>query len=180
MLLYLIIGLSIIFIIILFTTRPSEVIGHWHHYYAKQAYSAQEIFAAIESKIQEHQIPDVKFSRIKAFEFGPLSAEREYLSVQGKHHIFHIGAAPYGTDFFVSVWLRGKEDDLLRQEFYRMFPKLKVRSYYSVDTENMFTGGIHRAVTEALDDMSSQQGIRGLTELERQWVPNPKLTFKVK
>jgi len=177
MIIYILIGILVLFI--LFSLRPSIVTGHWQQYFGKAQLSSQEIFSAIEAKIKEHQANDVRFSRTKGFEFGAFSAQREYLEIEGRNYIFHVGAAPYGVDFFVSIWQRQKQDNIFRAGLVRLLPFLNRRTYYSVDTEVMFRSCVHNSVLEVLDDLSAEKGIRKLSELDRQWQQDPKLMFKV-
>lgn len=41
-------------------------------------------------------------------------------------------------------------------------------SYYKIDTAHMYQAAIHAAVVEAVDQITSENGVRGLTELERK------------
>ena len=157
--------------------RGHDAIKNWRHHFKQFHIPALDVYAAIERNIQELGIPDVTCSRIKAFEHGIFSAQREYLSVDCKNYKFHICSAPFGIDSYVSWWLRVKDESLLRQGYAKLLPSLaKYRSYYHLDTEHLLIECIHEAIINAIDEISTQKGIRRLTEQERRLVIQPNLS----
>jgi hypothetical protein len=52
------------------------------------------------------------------------------------------------------------------------------QTYFNEDTAIMFRESVHHAVTEAIDQVTSAQGVRGLSEEGRKvdWKPGGKQT----
>ena len=162
-------------IIVLGTIRPSEVIARWHHYFDKLQFSTQDCYKAIEDAIEMRKIPSQSL-RKDFFEGGLMSAKREYLRVTNVTYIFDICAAPYGTGFFVSWWLRETKsvNEMILDKF---LARGKKKTYYQLDTQNMFRESVHKALLEAVSAISNTQGVRGPSELESQAISNPKFNF---
>ena len=169
----------IIAIIILFSVRPSEVIDDWHHYFDELQFSSGEYYQLVQEGIQKRQVPDQQTFPKNLFETNVMSAKREYLRVTNVRYIFDICAAPYGSGFFVSWWLR-ESKSMGEIILNRIFPFTAKKTYYQLDTRMMFRGAIHTAVLKAIDEVTTGKGIRGLTELEKQFSTNPKYQFQAK
>src|SRR5467141_3180264 len=105
---------------------------------------------------------------------GVFSAKREYLTVSRMEHTFDICAAPFGNGFFVS-WRLSEvttvgtlmllKIPVLGPALLRVFRPV---TYYRWDTALMFQSAVHAAVLEVLDQRTSAQGLRSLSEIERK------------
>lgn len=155
--------------------RPEASVKlHWYHHFEDLQLSSQEFYQVIEKALTEMQMPGLIIHRINHYESGVLSTQRQYLRVSRKDVLYDICAAPFGYGFFVSYWQAETADvgkriargipfvgNSLEQLFY---PK----TYYHVDTEEMFKNCIHHNVMATIDGITKEKGIRGLTELERK------------
>jgi hypothetical protein len=117
-------------------------------------------------------MPDVKIKRVTFSESGIFSSKREYLRITRKEFMFDICAAPFGSMFFVSYW-QGEEtlsvkSILTKIPFIGTFLArlFNSKTYYQLDTENMFSSCIRACVMEAIDNITSTNGIRGLSLAE--------------
>jgi hypothetical protein len=151
----------------------TEVISHWNTLIENFQTSSQQFYQQVTQAIQKRQVPNAVISRIQIKEGHFLTAKREYLKVSCKKDFyFAICGAPFGTGFFISWWLLDPPDSFLAN----MFPTgttlarafVKPWTYYRVDAVTMFQTATHTAMLEVLDSITSSQGIRGLTEIERK------------
>jgi hypothetical protein len=155
-------------------SRMADVISHWHHVFEDLQFSSQDLYTQIEAAIKTREIPDVRLTRINIQEGGMLSAQRTYLRVSRRNHIFDICGAPFGKGFFVSWWLSNRTDGCLlalsQIPVISLLTRFLVQpvTYYKIDTALMFQQAVHSAVSEVLDQITSAKGIRGLTESERK------------
>lgn len=165
-----------IFIIILaliilgIVSRPLKPISHWQHSFPNLQFSAMELHEQIRSAVKRRKIPDVSFSQVTYSQGGIFSSGREYLRISWQDYHFDVCAAPFGTGFFVSWWLAEREPSLIAKipilnTLLGKNPKYK--TYYQADIEAMVRGGVHSCIMEALDEVTSAQGVRGPSDVER-------------
>ena len=147
--------------------------SRWNHNFGNLPISSMEFYNKVEEKVKLHEIPKIEFSRVTFSQAGLFSAKREYLRISRNNLSFDICAAPFGKDFFISYWY-GERVGMIKEMIARI-PKVgpflvrmsELKTYYQVDTENMFSGSVHAGFLEAVDEITTSKGIRGLTELER-------------
>lgn len=153
---------------------PTTIISHWNTMIDELQASSQDFYRALEEGLSQRQIPDTNLSRVNLRQGGIFAGKREYLQVRRGPHIFHVCAAPFGSGFFVSWWLgeidRGFFAWLSRIPLVGLWFRLLIRpiTYYRIDTALMFQSATHTAVLEVVDSLTTNEGIRGLTELERR------------
>ncbi len=153
---------------------PSIAISNWNHLFDEFQFSAQEFYKSVEAEIKRRDLPDVKTKTISLSEGGLLSKNRLYLEVKRKDYIFHICAAPFGTGFFISWWLREKMS--FWQELLLKIPwvgemivkRMQYKPYYVLDTANMFRSSVHQSIMNVIDTITQPKGIKALSELERK------------
>ena len=157
--------------------RKSIPFSNWNTMIQGLDYSPQEFFGLVEEAIQHKNIDDLKITRIKMGEGGVLSAKREYLRVSRKRLVFDICGAPFGNGFFVSWWLGETPSGLAAlllsipyvggvvHFFANMF---KPETYFSYDTRAMYRSLIHDAVTNVVDHITEDKGLRSLTQDEKK------------
>lgn len=164
----------IVIVVIRFSKPPSEAVGHWNHMFADMEQDSEEFYVLVEEILEDREIPDINTKRRIFKQGGVLSHQRLYLEVSRKDYIFHICAAPWGTGFFVSWWIREKLSDLDEILIKIPFigpPIVKARqykSYYKLDTDTMFRSSVHQSILGAIDGLTKAKGIRELSELERK------------
>ncbi len=171
---YILIVLTLIILFIIFRPRRKkigEVGNHWNHYFPNLQFSTAEYYALVEGKIRDQAMSEVKISRVNFAESSIISNRREYLHVERKEDIFDICAAPFGTGFFVSYW-QGAPSHSFR-DWASKIPILGAvvassqrTTYYKIDTACMFRGLVVSCIQGAIEEMSNQKGIRGMTENE--------------
>ena len=157
--------LIIILLFIILLSKRSEVIGQWNHLFPDMQHDPEEFYTLVEELLTEWQIPDCQTERKTFHQGNLLSNQRLYLEVSRGDYIYHICAAPWGTGFFFSWWLREVS------AFFERFgskQKLKVDTYYRRDTDATFRACVQQCVQSAVDRITEAKGVRGLTELERQ------------
>jgi hypothetical protein len=141
-------------------------------YFNKLQLSAQEFYTTVEAIIAERKMPDVKVSRVKYSEGSILSDKREYLRIERKEDIFDICAAPFGSGFFISYWLgvpaHGMRDLALKIPYLNtVVAGVQGSTYYQADTAGMFKLCVKDGIKEAIEQITTAKGVRGLTEMER-------------
>ncbi|MEO7216326.1 hypothetical protein [Mucilaginibacter sp.] len=153
------------------TKTVGSVQGNWSHYFDKLQFSSQEFYSTVETIVKERAIPKVKVSRVNYSEGGLLSNKREYLRIERGEDIFDICAAPFGTGFFISYWL-GEPKHSFR-DIAMKIPYLNTAvegwqgsTYYQMDTAGMFKLCVKDSIKEAIEQVTTSKGIRGLSEIE--------------
>jgi len=155
-------------------TPATTIISHWNHRANQIQLSPNEFYRVVEERLAKEGLEKVKTTRVNMSEGGIFSSKREYLQVRRGDHIFHICAAPFGQGFFVSWWLGSVEKGfwawmakipLIGRLFTGLFKPL---TYYRVDSALMFQSVTHAAITEALDSLLSQKGLKALSEGDRK------------
>jgi hypothetical protein len=154
--------------------KVTDIFSHWSAFVEGFQGSTLDFYTRVEEAIRERQMTDYKTSRVDWREGGILSAKREYLRVRRKEFAFDICGAPFGNGFFFSSWL-GE----IPSGFWALVSLVPVlglflrwafrrETYYRIDTAEMFRSLVHDAVVAVVDSMTTQQGLRPLTELERK------------
>src|SRR6185295_20231793 len=93
-------------IVLFMAMKPQEVISRWHHPFDQTQFSTDECYMVIQQCVERRQIPNTKCHRITFLVQGILTGRREYLRITNGTYVFDIFAAPYGTGFFISHWLK--------------------------------------------------------------------------
>lgn len=173
--------LLIVFIVIR-VLKNSEAIGHWNHLFPEMNHDPGQFYDLVEELLKEREVPDLATINRTFKQGGLFSHQRLYLEVSRGDYVFHVCAAPWGTGFFFSWWVRqrvtGIDELLILIPYFgpRIVKLRQYQSYYKLDTDAMFRKSVHQSVLEAIDRLTTAKGIRGLTELERQ----PTLRSEIK
>ena len=152
--------------------KVGEIHSNQNHYFDKLQFSSDEFYTLVEKLLAERQMPDTRVMRTNYNEASILSNKREYLRVERKEDVFDICAAPFGTGFFVSYW-HGEPEHALRDMALKI-PYLSTAvegfqgtTYYKEDTASMFRACVKDSIMEAIEQITTSQGVRGLSEAER-------------
>jgi len=125
-------------------------------------------------------MPNVTLSRVTHSQSGIFSAKREYLRVVRNEYIFDICAAPFGNGFFFSWWFGTRNRSVLARipvlnTMLGVNPRKK--TLYQLDTEDMFRLSIHSCYADAIVQVTTPKGSRGLggiaTEMQNEHNGNP-------
>jgi len=140
--------------------------SHSYQHFADLQLSANEFYAAVEKLIGEYQYPDVKCKRETLKEAGLFSGKREYLRVSKDADHYYVCASPFGKSFFISWWLKEKEDALkAAADKIPLFGKLisgsnRPKTFYEMDSELMFSNSINAIIKIAVDKVKADHGYK--------------------
>lgn len=154
--------------------KPTSVLSHWSQMLPGLNQSSDEFYKEVEDRVAAESLREIKVERTILSEGGIFSNKREYLQVRRGEHVFHICAAPYGHNFFISYWLGEVESG-----FWAWVAKipvvgwmatyfLKPVTYFKIDTAGIFQTLIHGAILATLDGWTETKGIKALSPDERK------------
>jgi len=180
----------LIYIVVSYIINPRRSFGlissRWQHHFKDMQFSAQEFYASVTRLLNENAVPNIEVDMVEHSTSKTLfSTSRIYLQVRREDQMILVCAAPFGKGSFVSWW-NGEKLDFIK-DFVPRIPTIGSalarymyrKSFYQMDTENMFKEAVRACVMEVIDEMTNAHGKRGLTELERMAIDLP-LTNKLK
>ena len=145
---------------------------HWQHLFVGMQFSAEEFYKSVQENIAKKKIEGLKFSRVTYSQkrrFG-LGGSREYLHIEKNEFIYDVCAAPFGDDFFVSMWYAERHS--VTYKILHKIPLLKnfveTKTYYGIDTDGMIKSAINAGFDESVEELTTSKGVRMLTESERK------------
>jgi hypothetical protein len=157
-----------------------EFLGRWHTTFQNFEMSSGEFYANFEECLAKSRIPNLRVTRTLWRERGFMSSQRIYLRVKRHDLYFEVCASPFGTSFFFSWWFFRKitiVEKLLSFPFGWLifFPitlpwamLFGTNTFYSYDTAEVFEEIVHGCVQQVIDTMTTEKGLRALTEAERK------------
>lgn len=154
--------------------KPTSIISHWSHMFPGLDQSSDDFYREIEERVTSEGLREIKIERITLSEGGIFSNKRQYLQVRRGEHVFHLCAAPYGRNFFVSWWLGEVESGLwawiaeIPYVGYFVNRFLKPMTYFKIDTAGIFQTLVHGSITKTLDGWVEAKGIKPLLADERK------------
>jgi len=171
----------VVFRFITLLNRPFPPTGHWHHHFENFNYSSKDFYGAIAQAVREKEIPGVSMQMVTYAEGGLFSMNREYLRITRNRMIFDVCAAPFAKGFFVSWWQSSLPT--LREVLIALIPSLgktkfrygRDRTYFEIDTENMFKDSFHESIVKAVDAITTAKGLRKLSAEDRLVMMEPVL-----
>lgn len=134
---------------------------HWHVSIQDFSVTHAAVYAATEKKIRAKQIPNLgAICTIEKPEGGILSPKRIYLKITRQEHTIYICAAPFGSSYFMSLWLL--ESSSLLRIILKHIPLIgfladnsrKRITFYRADTMIMFKCVVHAAFNEAVNEVT--------------------------
>jgi hypothetical protein len=145
--------------------------SNWVTMFQDLKFSTQEFYELVEKHVRQRGIPNLKVSRKNHKEGGLFSSSREYLRIEFQDLGFDVCAAPFGNDFFVSWWF-GNTSSIGKDVAGKIFGALASGSitYFKLDTQAMFKESVKLAVQNAIDEITTTKGLRGLSETARREV----------
>lgn len=147
--------------------------SNWHQSVDNAQLSASDFYKSMEQAIQKQELPNVKLSLENLSEGGILTSKRMYLRVTRKGLVFDICAAPFGKNFFFSYWFGTESSGLVN--FLAKIPfigtflakRVQEKTYYQIDTENMFKECVVNTLFREIDDALKAKGYRTLTDAQK-------------
>lgn len=173
----------VIYTFVTYLISPVRTFGNvhsrWHKTFSLQ-FSTQEIYESITEAIKgtgidRTEIAIVQHSSNTSF----FSANRLYLQVRRGDQMFLICAAPFGSGFFVSWWM-GEPLNYIKDLIPRI-PKIGPaiaiwmyrKTFFMMDTDDMFKDCVRECINGVLDKITSEKGIRPMSDVEREPVSIP-------
>ena len=175
---YGILALQIIALVLIlkfiFTSTLKNFHSRWNTLIDDFNFSSEEFYNLLKEELESNEIKGITTSYIFLKEGGTFSARRTYLRLNWKDYQYDICAAPFGKGFFISWWLLYKNS--FGQILVSKIPfiggwlasKLYPVTYYKIDTASMFMSYAQSSVLKVIDDITSDKGVRALTESERK------------
>ncbi|MEI6316377.1 MAG: hypothetical protein WCO65_01460 [bacterium] len=165
--------LVLIIIVVIIIRNKNRFISQtpWQHFFDGAQFSTQEFYKNVEEGIKKRNIPGISFDRESFSETHILSTRREYLRITRGEYVFFVSMTPFGSGSFASYWMCVKPEGILNTIPFANKLIGKDRSdktFYQMDSEQMYKSVIHTAVLDELDSITKAQGIRGLTESEKE------------
>lgn len=149
------------------------ILSNWHQSIDNLQLSSAEFYKSMEKAIEDQKLPDVKLSLENLSEGGLFSSKRLYLRIIRRGLIFDICAAPFGTNFFISYWFGAESNGLInlltKIPFIGKFlaQRAQEKTYYQIDTENMFKECIVSTLFQEIDKVVKAKGLRSLTDAQK-------------
>jgi len=154
--------------------RTFEIVhSRWHHTFEEMLLSPKEFYAEVTDEINKKQVPGIELDLVTHTQSTMFSPNRLYLQIKRGDHLILICAAPFGTEYFVSWWFGEAQNSL--NDFIRGIPyigkylgeKMDKRTFYQLDTNDMFKDMIKHCVMAVVDKMANEKGIRPLGDQHR-------------
>ncbi|MGY3214570.1 hypothetical protein [Mucilaginibacter sp. HD30] len=143
---------------------------HRHHYFDDLQISSQAFYQHVQDTIAGRRYPEVKCSRRNMSEDGIFSDRREYLVVSRKRHQYLICAAPFGTSFFISYWLR--ETESIGAQVAARLPlvgsaiakRAETKTLFQWDTEILFKESITNVIEDTVKQLAGTRAYRQMQD----------------
>ena len=159
-------------ILFIFLYTPNTVTSHWQHFFDGLQFSADEFYKQVTDGLNERKITGITLDKESFLQSHLFSDRRVYLRITQHEYIFYVCAAPFATGMFVSWWLCIEDEGIIERipVLSRLLGKdRKNKTFYQMDTEAMYKSAIHTIVTNTAEDIASTNGVKGLSDFERQF-----------
>lgn len=150
----------------------TTVHAHQSQHFEDLQMSSKEFYMLLKGMIEEYQYPGVQCEPVTLSEGGLFSSKRQYLRISKQRYHYYVCASPFGKSFFISWWL--KEDAHTAANFAARFgllgkamaSRMESKTYYEMDTEQMFTASISSLIRTAVEKVKADKGHRRNVEIE--------------
>lgn len=155
------------------TPTLGDVVSHWYHLFEGLQQEPADFYQRLGVALENRKLPNAKYGQVELAQGGVFAGRRLYFRARRKEYTFDICGAPFGNGFFVSWWLSEPQGCLaLLSELPVIgviFALFRSRvTYYKIDTQLMFQESVHRAVLDVLDEITTAQGVRAMSEDDRK------------
>ena len=116
--------------------------------------------------IEEYRYPDVICTPVTLKEGGIFSSKRDYMRISRQRYHFFVCASPFGRSFFISWWLQEDANKVANAAakvgmLGRVIAqRMESKTYYELDTEQMFTSSINAIIKMAIEKVKADKGYR--------------------
>jgi len=174
-------GKYVIYLLIAFLILKSLFTQSFKQYHSKWStsidnfkFSTEEFYTLLRKELKSNGVVGMDIHIVRLKIGNAFSTSRKYMRVNWKEYQYDICAAPFGNGYFISWWLLFKNSPM--QVFVSKIPfvgdwlsrKLYPVTYYKIDTASMFMTYCQQSVLKVVDQITSDKGIRILTESERK------------
>jgi hypothetical protein len=141
----------------------TSIQSHSYQHFQDLQLSSTEFYSMVETTVKEMKYPNLMIARVKLSEGGFFSPNREYLQIRNNFYQYYVCAAPYGKSFFISWWLKENENWLINllariPLLGWLVPKKRNKTFYQIDSELIFSKGIHTIVSQAVEKLTLDKG----------------------
>ncbi|MCB0537038.1 MAG: hypothetical protein KDE33_05865 [Bacteroidetes bacterium] len=173
------IGLQLGFIAYLFLKKiPREYHSRWSTSVNNFNHSSEDFYARLKEELETQNIKGLGIKKVMLKEGTIFSYSRFYLKVVWKDYAFYICAAPFYQNFFVSYWIMNRSTIaqilISRIPFFGdwLLRNLYPVTFYKIDTASMLLSYVHSATLKVYDEITTNSGVRALSEEERKPILN--------
>ncbi len=172
-------GIAIFLILrLIFGRQLKNYHSNWSTLIDDFNYSTEEFYQLFKKELLSQGVSGINTLDVSLREGNVFSSKRRYIRVKWKEYQYDICAAPFGKGFFISWWLLYKSS-IGKILIFRipligkwLAQKLYPITYYKIDTASMFMTYAQSSVLKVIEDITSNKGVRALTEDERKPVLN--------
>lgn len=147
--------------------RSGKPPGHAVYFYSTFTMPYNEFYSLVERKLQDHNIPHLEFKGVRFFPEGTgIRTSRAYFVIRRKNIESIFCAAPFGTDYFFSMWTIERCSVL--RVVVRAIPFFGERlenawfgtTFYKVDTVSVYHSIVQHVFIEAMNECTDGKATR--------------------
>ena len=144
----------------------TTVHSHQSQYFEDLQMSSREFYLLLKNMIEEYRYPDVICTPVTLKEGGIFSSKRDYMRISRQRYHFFVCASPFGRSFFISWWLQEDANKVANAAakvgmLGRVIAqRMESKTYYELDTEQMFTSSINAIIKMAIEKIKADRGYR--------------------
>lgn len=162
-------------IYVLFFKQIKIVHSNWNSLTDDFKYSTVDFYKLFKEEMKTTKVKGILYQDVNLSEgVVGISRKRKYLRLEWQKYTFDVCAAPFGRGMFFSWWVIYKMP-FLYTLFY-MIPLIGLGiarilfpfTYYKYDSATMFMKYAHAVTLSVIDSITTEQGVRILTEDERK------------
>ena len=128
--------------------------------------SSREFYLLLKKMIEDYKFPDVTCTPVTLKEGGIFSSKREYMRISRQRYHYFVCASPFGRSFFISWWLQEDANTAANVAAKvgvigrAIAQRMESKTYYELDTEQMFTSSINAIIKMAIEKIKADKGYR--------------------
>lgn len=165
----------VLIIYLIFFKRVKIVHSNWNELIDDFKYSTVDFYKLFKEEMKMTRVNGISYHDVHLSEgVKGVSRKRKYFRLEWEKYQFDVCAAPFGRGMFFSWWVIYKLP-FLYVLFYiipLIGPKLAQFlfpfTYYKYDSATMFMKYVHAVTLSVIDSITTEKGIRILTEEERK------------
>ena len=146
--------------------NQTTVHSHQSQYFEDLQMSSREFYLLLKKMIEDYKFPDVTCTPVTLKEGGIFSSKREYMRISRQRYHYFVCASPFGRSFFISWWLQEDANTAANVAAKvgvigrAIAQRMESKTYYELDTEQMFTSSINAIIKMAIEKIKADKGYR--------------------